>query len=138
MAFNPPEFVNLAQAVVTTPALHAEARARTAIGRAYYGLFLAVRAAIRVAEGRSADDGMAKGHLPSVLFSSKKDELIAVGMLLDSLYSLRRRADYILSPQGDWARKLSDPAYVEVRVKEAQALIKRLPTLDFTPVRGKL
>jgi len=87
---------------------------------------------------------MAKGKLPSVLFSAKRadgskdDDLIAVGTLLDSLYSARWKADYALEPSGAWAQKLSNPAYAEFRAKETDAMIKRLPGINFKPVLGQI
>lgn len=135
--FDPREFVVLSRSLAVSTAFHAEARARSSLGRAYYGLFLAVRAAICTVAKKSVDDDIGHGALTNLLFSTRKDPLIALGAILNDLYEVRQKADYKLNPQAAWATRLADPKYAELRVKQAEEALRELPKLDLTPVIGK-
>jgi hypothetical protein len=97
-----------------------------------------VRATICTKAQKSVDDEIEHGKLTNALFSSGKDPLIALGTLLNDLYTARQKADYKLNPDASWARKLADPQYAELRAKQALDALRQLPTIDFTPVLGKL
>jgi uncharacterized protein (UPF0332 family) len=135
--FDPREFVVLSRAMAVSTGYHAEARTRSSLGRAYYGLFLAVRAAICTVAKKSVDDNIGHGALTNLLFGTKQDPLIALGAILNDLYDARQKADYKLNPDPAWTRRLSDPKYAELRVKQAEDALRQLPKLDLTPLVGK-
>ncbi len=135
--FDPREFVVLSRTLAVSTAYHAEARSRSSLGRAYYGLFLAVRAAVCTAAKKSVDDNIGHGDLTNLLFKTRQDPLIALGAVLNDLYEARRRADYKLDPGAPWAKRVADPKYAELRVKQAEDALRKLPQLDLTPVIGK-
>lgn len=116
------------------------AKTRTALGRAYYSLMLALRKAIRQAEGKSIDREIARhGDLWNTLIDSKVQPLQALGKSLQQLYKARRKADYELDPpQFDWSKNLADPRFALKYVEIAKDAIRRIPRCDFAPVRGKL
>jgi len=138
MTFDPAEFVGLGGTLVAAAGFHVEAKSRTSLGRAYYGLFLAVRASVRRMQGRPVDDAIDHGRLTNALFSTKQDDLIALGTALNSLYTARQKADYKLDPERSWQKKLADPSYADLRIKEAQAALAHLPMLDLSPILTKV
>jgi hypothetical protein len=139
--FNPLEFANLSvQLSDDDNYKHLESRTRACLGRAYYSLMLAVRAAIRTAENRDPDDKIERhGDLWRVLEDSGVPKLQALGKRLGELYDARKMADYQLSPPTlKWAKDLADPRFARTNAEVAQDLIGRLPKYDLTPVLGKL
>src|SRR5215218_9914836 len=86
-----------------------EARVRTALGRAYYALYLLVRAEIARRHGvslRSLQHGAMYTRLQSPRAS---DEVRQLGLDLQLLYTHRQMADYELDPTLSWKEKLEDP-----------------------------
>ena len=138
--FEPDEFLSVAieicaEAQALSPEDYAtEAWVRTAIGRAYYGFYLILRSAI-VDRHRISAQRLSHGALCSHLQNSKLHrDVRVVGRHLEYLYSLRRRADYELTPEHHWQKRLSDPNAVMALTIEAGRLARTVPRLDFTPV----
>src|SRR5437899_2836273 len=139
--FDPAEFASLANQLGDDDSYTSlAARTRTALGRAYYALMLAVRVTIRKAESKSPDVEIAEhGHLWRVLEDSGVPQLMALGKRLKDLYEARRKADYYLDPPDPrWIQKLADPRFARTNAEVAQDIIGRLPRYDFTTVLGKL
>jgi len=137
--FDPEEFFDLAHALCAEDsrvlaARLTRARVRTSFGRAYYGLYLLVRAAVSARHGipsRRLDHGKVYTHLQS---SRLRSDARALGRYLQHLYSLRRTADYELDPGGLWDAKLADQELALKTVVEARRFARTIPDLDFTPV----
>ncbi len=139
--FDPTDFADLAnQLGDDNNYTNLAARTRTALGRAYYALMLAVRVAIRKAENKSADVGIADhGHLWRTLENSGVPQLMSLGRTLKDLYEARQKADYHLDPpEPKWLAKLADPRFGRMNAEIAKDAISRLPRYDFTPVLGKV
>jgi len=138
--FEPEEFLSVAieicaKARALSPEIYAtEAWVRTAVGRAYYGLYLIVRSAITDRHRISAQR-LSHGALCSHLQNSRvRREARAIGRHLEYLYSWRRRADYELTLEPHWQRRLSDPDAVMAVTMEAERLARTVHRLDFAPI----
>src|SRR5215218_2154072 len=108
-----------------------EARVRTALGRAYYALYLLVRAEIARRHGvsiRSLQHGALYTRLQSPRAS---DEVRQLGRDLQLMYTLRQRADYEMDPPPSWKKQLEDPTGAEALVRRAGELARTIPHLDF-------
>ena len=111
-----------------------ECRLRTALGRAYYALYLATRAAIARRHGIQ-ERRLTHGALLTYLqYARMSSEVRLLGQELQRLYRLRQKADYELVPPGDWHARLADPRYVELAAKQAIASARLLEGMDFGPV----
>lgn len=136
--YDPAAFAELGVRIAETEDFDPESRSRTALGRAYYALFLATRVALRNAQGRDIDVRIRNhGRLTDHLFSSHDDGLIALGKVLQELYDHRQKADYVLAPKEGWHKKISVPATASLKAKVAQNAIERIESLDFSPIIGK-
>ncbi len=139
--FDPTEFADLANQLGDDDNYTSlAARTRTSLGRAYYALMLAVRAAIRTAEHKSIDLSIEDhGHLWRTLEDSGAPQLMSIGKLLKELYEARQKADYHLDPADfRWVKKLADPRFARANAEIAKDAIGRLPGYDFTVVLGKV
>jgi hypothetical protein len=140
--FEPAEFAVLARQLVSgspggTLDCHAvspECRLRAALGRAYYALFLAARGVIaRKHEIRPR--WITHRELHTYLRHSKAGrEVQTLGHEMRRLYALRQQAEYEMIPTPEWRRKLADPVYVDLMVKQAVASVSILERLDFSAV----
>lgn len=104
-----------------------EARVRAAYGRAYYTLFLAVRAAISRKHGipeRRLEHGRLYTHLQS---PRAEPRVRGVGKQLEHLYRLRRRADYELAPDAAWQNAGS----ADLAAQQAMQLAATVEALDY-------
>ena len=70
MSFDPATLIPVAKHLPSEMTLDKEARVRSALGRAYYSLFLATRAAICTAIGKQIDDGVEHGDLTDRMFEA--------------------------------------------------------------------
>jgi hypothetical protein len=115
--FDPVDFILLARRLSAdfatpgeVPHTLSSARVRAAYGRAYYGLYLSVRAVIanrhRV-DHRKLKHGAVYTHLQSPRAAK---EVQRVGRELQRLYTLRQKADYELAPTDPWRGHLDDAA----------------------------
>lgn len=141
MCFEPALFAKIGRSVVEQGDLDKEARTRTAIGRAYYALFLAIRKAIREEEGRAIHgrrDRVNHGVLQSTLASASNYDLVALAETLTELYEARRQADYVLAPKGRWIQYCQNPRNARRILKRVEAEIRRLPRIDFSELTGKI
>ena len=137
--FDPAEFFELAHELCSAERPNiasrlTRARVRTSFGRAYYGLYLIVRATISTRHGiplRRFEHGKLSRFLQD---SRLRRDARALGRYLEHLYSLRQKADYELDPRGLWEEKLADPALATKTVAEAKRFARTVPVLDFTPV----
>lgn len=137
--FDPDHFIGLAVvlAQASDPRLLPDlepARLRTALGRAYYGLYLQVRNAIAVRHGialRRLGHGAVYTHLQNSRLTA---ETRALGRYLQHLYLLRQKADYELAPDPLWRSKLGDPEVATAAAVEARRLARLIPACDFSPV----
>jgi hypothetical protein len=137
-AFDPNQFISLALDLTRVNKVHPSgveaARVRTALGRAYYGLYLQVRTAIAGRHGvplRRLRHGPVYTHLQN---SRLPVETRALGRYLQHLYTLRQKADYELSPDELWRSKLGDPEVAAAAAVEARRLARMIPSCDFSPV----
>lgn len=94
MSFDPLEFIKLGQQIAHPPT---EARHRTAVGRAYYGVFL-------IARDKMGVRGRKKVHKRTVNRLRKTTGYDSTADQLTALRRLRNVADYDLIP----AKKLSN------------------------------
>ena len=141
MSFDPALFAQVGRSITRQGSLDKEARTRTAIGRAYYALFLEIRTAIRTREGRAThgrDGRIDHGALKNSLASASNPELKKLAKHLGELYEARRQADYVLEPSKHWAKYCESPKNAERLLKRVEATIRRLPTIDFTEMVGKI
>lgn len=139
--FDPQEFATLARQLASTElppvdgvTASTEARVRTALGRAYYTLFLAVRALISSRYGihiRRLDHGILYQALQS---SRAEAKLRHIGRELERLYHLRRKADYVLEADDADYRRLSDPAVAHLAAQQASAYVSELEALDYSTI----
>jgi uncharacterized protein (UPF0332 family) len=102
VAFDPSEFVKLARRIASS--VLQESELRTAVGRAYYGLFLVARDKMRVKKRRDVHSETIKRLRKVSGYRSTADEL-------DELFELRKVADYELRPRKrkhrNWQRNWS-------------------------------
>lgn len=140
--FNPEGFVFLAKRVLSVADVDLEARARGSVGRAYYGLFLATREAVMQAAGRAPDDSIKHGALTSALFSASGetdgDKFVALAKTLQDLYEYRRAADYDTLPAPKYRTSFGKVGPMRSLAESAHDAIRRIPKLDFSPVKNWL
>ena len=133
--FDPAQFARLAADIPSDMRYDKEARTRTALGRAYYGLFLAVRSAIRRQQSKHVDDPIHEhGGLQTALYNADTPDLTALAMTLGDLYDARMHADYHIDPDGGWSGKLAKPRYAERLARRSRDAIGRVGSVDFSPV----
>jgi uncharacterized protein (UPF0332 family) len=111
-----------------------ECRVRTAYGRAYYALFLAIRAEIARRHGvptRRMPHGALYTHLQHTAAGPSVRRL---GRELERLYALRQKADYDLAPEASWVGTLQDRQYAELLTKQALDRMSGMSELDFSPI----
>ena len=140
MNFDPALFAQLGKSLTDQGNLDKEARTRTAIGRAYYALYLAIRKVIREAENKAThgrNDRVSHGYLQDTLATASDPNLVVLAETLHELYEARRQADYVLEPQGRWITYCQNPRNAKRLLKRAEAEIRRLPKIDFTEMIGK-
>ena len=140
MNFDPALFAKVGRSITRKGDIDKEARTRTAIGRAYYALFLSIRTAIRTKEGRAThgrEDRIDHGLLQNSLSSANNPELNNLAKTLSDLYEARRQADYVLEPTNSWTKLCKSPKYAEVLLKRSEAAIRKLSKIDFTEIVGK-
>jgi uncharacterized protein (UPF0332 family) len=109
-------------------------RVRTAYGRAYYALFLSVRAELARRHGiplRRVAHGALYVHLQH---SAAPRQVRKLGRDLEWLYTLRQKADYDLAPAPDWNAKLHDADYVDWLAEQVLLQVAVLNELDFSSV----
>ena len=141
MSFDPALFTKIGRSLTEQGNLDKEARTRTAIGRAYYALFLAIRKAIREAEGKAIHgrgDRVNHGFLQSTLASASNIDLVVLAETLSELYEARRQADYVLVPQSHWIKYCQNPRNAQRLLKRVEAEIRRLPRIDFSELIGRI
>lgn len=136
--FEPLRFVELGQQLAfdaaRVEAQLREARVRTAYGRLYYGLFLAVREVLvhrHAVRSGSIDHGKLYTHLQHSRLSHEVRDL---GRDMQRLYRLRRDADYELAPPAAIQKQLVDFENAQVLARRAAAWIPRVAHLDLAPV----
>ena len=141
MSFDPKLFAKVGHSIRQQGNLDKEARIRTAIGRAYYALFLSIRTEIRTLEGKAIhgrDDRIDHGALKNLLYLANNSDLNNLARTLDELYEARRQADYVLEPTGRWEKYYESPRNAKRLLIRAEAEIRRLPNIDFTEMVGKI
>ena len=125
--FDPVDFILLARRLSADSAASGEvprtlssARVRAAYGRAYYGLYLAVRTAIanrHPIDRRKLNHGALYTHLQH---SRAGQEVQRVGRELQRLYTLRQKADYELAPTDPWRGHLDDAVLAVTLAEQAR------------------
>jgi hypothetical protein len=136
--FDPIRYIDLANELAResshSKASTRTARVRTAYGRLYYGLFLALRQAIVGRHGvpsRRIEHGALSSHLQH---SSLDEGVRDVGRELQRLYVLRRNADYELAPAPNVNRKLEDPVSALILARRVLQYAQSIPEMNFAPV----
>ena len=141
MSFDPALFAKVGRSITGQGSLDKEARTRTAVGRAYYALFLAIRTAIRTREGKEThgrDDRIDHGKLKNYLASANNPDLNGLAEILSQVYEARRQADYVLEPIDRWDGYFTSPRNAEKLLKRVEATIRKLPNINFTEMVGKI
>ena len=141
MLFDPALFAQVGRSIIRPSSLDKEARVRTAVGRAYYALFLAIRTEIRVQEGRpphGRDDRIDHGNLKNSLASANNPDLNRLSEILSRAYEARRQADYVLEPTGRWNGYFTKPRNAEKLLRSVEAEIRNLRNIDFKEMAGKI
>jgi hypothetical protein len=104
-----------------------ECRLRSALGRAYYGLYLSTRALIVRRHGVPSRM-VTHGLLHTKLRHSRAGrEVQVLGHEMRRLYALRQQAE--MAPTAEWQQKLTDPVFVDFIVKQAIATVSTLERL---------
>ena len=141
MLFDPALFAQVGRSITRQGSLDKEARIRTAVGRAYYALFLAIRTEIRVQEGSAPhgrDDRIDHGKLKDSLASANNPDLNRLAEILSRVYEARQQADYVLEPIGRWDGYFTKPRNAEKLLRRVEAEIRNLRNIDFTEMVGKI
>lgn len=111
MAFDPLDFLTLAQSLASSGAQECELR--TAVGRAYYSAFLVARDKMRVQQRRKVHSETVKRLRKIKGYRSIADEL-------EELFELRTVADYELRPlkpnQRNWSNNWSRAQHLANRI----------------------
>ena len=134
--FAPEEFIHLARELARRKQSGGSeaARARTAHGRLYYGLFLTIRSILVHRHGlpsHTVKHGDLYRHLQH---STIQGALRELGRELEWLYSLRQKADYDLALSRGWQGKVENADFAAVAAARALALAQNVPQLDFAPI----
>jgi uncharacterized protein (UPF0332 family) len=114
----PSEFVTFAGRAVT----QGKAGARTAISRAYYGLFHAAQQIVQELTGEASGSGKAHNLVPQFLWSTKHLTASDAARIISSLHGDRIEADYKLS------REL--PEQLEFAKSKVELALDTLPLLE--------
>ena len=141
MGLDPAQYAALAKDICESSAFDRDARVRTSISRSYYSLFLAVRSAIRAAEGRSTSgvsDHVDHGRLAAALYATHDHGLEGIAKNLETLYELRRTADYVLLPKPAHKDPCEKPSKARLLAKVVEADLRRIPSLDWILLAGKI
>ncbi len=120
----PRDFTDVASGVLDLEC-DQQARLRTAVGRAYYAVYLAGRAAIAHFSVYVSSNADSHEEVASVLSSSTDREIRALGDMLGKLRRRRNDADYVLYPS---SHPETDDS-VEATVLGAYIAIETLDTL---------
>lgn len=123
---DPRQFLDVAALLSgDAPSAPDEARYRSAVGRAYYGLY-------NVVAGKLANLGFSlafdpSGHTKACRYLTQTGiaQAVQVGKTLDSLREERNKADYIMHAAG-FTQALAQSA-----CRRAQAALESFTTLDF-------
>jgi uncharacterized protein (UPF0332 family) len=112
---NPREFHGLAEQLAhgSTPA-----EFRTAIGRAYYAAFNVAADGLRTLGFRPGKGGAAHGEVARCMWNAGNPTITAAADKLNSLHSLRNRADYQMDK-----RDVEDPRVTQKAVEDARSVI---------------
>jgi hypothetical protein len=134
--FEPAQFFVVARWLVSEHALRGAQAAcvRTAYGRAYYALYLLVRAELERRhhiEPRRLQHGAVYTHLQS---PRAGEQVRSLGRELQRMYTFRQKADYELDLPPEWEARMEDEALAADLVAAAASWAARLPHLDFSPV----
>jgi uncharacterized protein (UPF0332 family) len=142
MPFDPQQFGILGQELANGnlaadpggSAASPEAQTRTAFGRAYYCLFLAVRAVL-TSKYHVPAKRVEHGLLYNTLQSSSLDARVrAIGKELERLYKFRRHADYEMELDPKDAERISNRELAALTARQAGAYAGELDSLDFSPI----
>lgn len=138
--FDPTDFLSVARDLTGSERLSAarmplrSAYLRTAFGRAYYALYLLVRAELSARHNipyRRLPHGAVYTHLQSARASKHVREL---GRDLQRMYTLRQKADYDVAPDAGVKWQLEDADLIDALIDRAEQLAATLPRLDFSPI----
>jgi uncharacterized protein (UPF0332 family) len=136
IVLDPADFLHVANELVAGSRSEAltPARVRTAVGRAYYAVFLLIRAELSRRHRvplRRIQHGSVYTHLQS---PRAGDELRHAGRELERLYAARQKADYDLAPDAFWRRHVEDPSAARILLRSAGKLAQAIPRLDLSPI----
>jgi uncharacterized protein (UPF0332 family) len=109
---NPDDFLELAQRLAAGPG---EAELRSAVSRAYYGLFHAARILVAACEVTTPESAEAHTKVCLCLQNSGHPQLEGAGRKLASFRNIRNRADYQLTD-----RRFNSGAFVTIQMSIAR------------------
>ncbi len=115
---NPDEFLKLAEQLA---ALSSEAAHRSAVSRAYYGAFHLARSLVESCEVRVLQSAEGHSGASRCLQNCGLSALAAAGRELDSLRSIRNKADYDLS-----SKQFSNAKSIQAHLQSAHDFAKQI------------
>jgi|ERR1019366_9775804 hypothetical protein len=122
------EFIDLAADIL---AGQTEAHRRGAVGRAYYGLMLECRDALRRWGIKQPPRDNVHPFVRLRFSYAAHSDLMSISWVLDRLVQLRNRADYDLSSHVDFASNTT----AQQAIVDARAALALLDALDADPSR---
>lgn len=123
---NPEEFLVVADHLASQPS---EASKRSAISRAYYGVFHLARELIESCGVKVARSAEGHGVVLRCLQNCGMEKLARAGSMLDSLRSIRNKADY------DLASTAFTPKAAETHIGIAKQLAQQVRQADPISIR---
>jgi hypothetical protein len=126
---NPEDFMVLA---VKLSSSHGEAERRSAISRAYYGLFHSARLIVDACDVLCPESAEAHDKVTRCLQNSGDASLVAAGRELSSLRSIRNHADYRLLDA-----RFTDGRFIQIQLTVARHLLTVFANAkaDVAPIR---
>ena len=81
---------------------------------------------------------MDHGKLPAILYDTGDSAIAGIAKNLETLYALRRSADYVLEPSGSHRDYCEKPAKARLLAKQVEADLRRMPSLNWSLLAGKI
>lgn len=118
----PGDFVEVASHVQRLPSCSVEMRARTAVGRAYYGVYLECCDLIShfpEVESPGNDHGKVPSRLHELRHLMKDEQFSKLAIMVDTLCTARRNADYRWPPKEPFLSNFQRDQYIVDTVDDA-------------------
>jgi uncharacterized protein (UPF0332 family) len=126
---SPDDFLVLATRLSASPG---EAELRSAVSRAYYGLFHTARLLIEACDVSCPESGEAHDKIAKCLQNSQSPDVAAAGSKLNSFRTVRNHADYRLSDE-----RFKNAKFIAIQLAIAREIADALG-IDATFIRSPL